>query len=156
MTDHTDLRRLAMAATPGPYNVYAETVTTKDDAIAECAYQVHHTDPFVGKVYMLNASGKCPAVTGCGPTSEANARFFAAADPQTVIGLLDRMEALAAENAELKQNVIAFAAPHAASYARDFGLPDGHLHPQHYDLLEKCGARMVAFTRSALSGKEGQ
>lgn len=53
----------------------------------------------------------------------------------------------AKEIRDLKQTVLAFAAPHAVQHARDFGLPEGHLHPQHYDLLKRCGARMVAFTR---------
>ncbi len=51
---------------------------------------------------------------------------------------------------EANETIIAFAAPWAAQYARDFGLPDGHLHPTHYDILEKAGRRMDAFTRAAL------
>lgn len=59
-------------------------------------------------------------------------------------------EALLAEIADLKQSVIAFCGPWAATYARDFGLPKDHLHPTHYDLLERCGARLVDFTRADL------
>lgn len=62
-------------------------------------------------------------------------------DPQA------RIEALEAENADLKSSVIAFCAPWAVAYARDHGLPEGHLSPGHYDLLKACGARMVDFTR---------
>lgn len=54
------------------------------------------------------------------------------------------------EIADLKQSVIAFCAPWAVTYARDFGLPKDHLHPVHYDILAKCGARMDAFTRASL------
>jgi hypothetical protein len=68
----------------------------------------------------------------------------------------DRYEAdrdrLAAENADLKISVIAFGAPWAVQWARDFGMPDGYLHPEHYDLLAKCGARMDDFTRAAIAG----
>ena len=53
--------------------------------------------------------------------------------------------------AMLEQDVIAFCAPWAVRYARDHGLPDGHLHPTHYDILERAGARMDDFTRAALS-----
>ena len=49
---------------------------------------------------------------------------------------------------DLKASVIAFCAPHAARYAEDFGLPPGSLHPTHYDLLQRCGARMDDFTRA--------
>lgn len=57
---------------------------------------------------------------------------------------------LKAENADLKTSVVAFGAVHAVTYAKQWGLPDGHLHPHHYDILEKAGARMVDFTRAAL------
>jgi hypothetical protein len=50
---------------------------------------------------------------------------------------------------DLKQNVIAFAAPRAAEYAREAGFADGELLAEHYDLLERCGARMVCFKRKA-------
>lgn len=51
---------------------------------------------------------------------------------------------------ELKRDLIAFCAPWAATYARDYGLPDGHLHPVHYDILARCGARMDDFIRHPL------
>ncbi len=63
-----------------------------------------------------------------------------------------RVERLEAEIAELKTSVIAFAAPAAVRYAADWRLPEGHLHSHHYDILEKCGARMTDFTRAALKG----
>ncbi len=51
----------------------------------------------------------------------------------------------------LRSDVIAFCGPHADRWARDNGLPEGHLHPTHYDILENAGARMVAFTRAEIS-----
>ncbi len=50
--------------------------------------------------------------------------------------------------AELKDWVIAFGGPWAAQYAREFDLPDGHLHPRHFDILKRCGARMDDFVRT--------
>jgi hypothetical protein len=59
------------------------------------------------------------------------------------------------EVADLRQSVIAFAGPWAEQWAREHELPKGHLHPEHYDLLERCGARMADFTRhdAALSAR---
>jgi hypothetical protein len=60
-------------------------------------------------------------------------------------------EALEAENADLRALVIAFGAPWVVTYARERGLPEGHLYPTHYDILARCGARMDNFTRAALA-----
>jgi hypothetical protein len=54
-----------------------------------------------------------------------------------------------AEIRDLKMSVVAFAAPSMVQWARDMDLPDNHLHPEHYDLLKRCGARMVDFKRGA-------
>jgi hypothetical protein len=54
---------------------------------------------------------------------------------------------LKAEIVQLRLDVIAFCAPWAAAYARDRGLPEGHLHPTHYDILARCGADMDSFVR---------
>ena len=51
------------------------------------------------------------------------------------------------ENEDLRSSVVAFCAPWAVTYAREHGLPDGHLFANHYDILERAGARMVDFTR---------
>lgn len=63
----------------------------------------------------------------------------------------DAIAALTRELADLRQTVIAFAGPHAASYAREFGFASGELHPTHYDILERCGARMTDFRRADIS-----
>lgn len=49
---------------------------------------------------------------------------------------------------DLRTNVIAFCGPWAVTWARDFNLPNGHLHPTHYDILARAGARMDDFTRA--------
>ncbi len=60
------------------------------------------------------------------------------------LALIGRLQA---ENADLKQSVIAFCAPWAVQYARDHELPSGNLWSVHYDILARCGARMDDFTR---------
>ena len=55
---------------------------------------------------------------------------------------------LLAEIADLKQTVIAFAGPWAVQYAEQCGLPRDHIHAHHYDILKRCGARMVDFIRA--------
>jgi len=67
---------------------------------------------------------------------------------RTVEGSVSEIEMLRAEIADLKQTVIAFAGPWAVQYADQQGLPRDHLHAYHYDLLERCGARMANFTRA--------
>ena len=90
------LKAAAEAATPGPWDVWAETTMTKEDAISELAFQVKHTpdQDFAGAVYLLNADGKCPALTGCGPRSKENADFIALANPSTILSLIERCEEL--------------------------------------------------------------
>lgn len=89
--------------TPGPWEVWEEKTPTKSDAIAEMAYQVENSDPFAEAVYLLNANGRCPATTGCGPTSAANAAYIAACSPdrmREVLAAARKAEALQRENAE--------------------------------------------------------
>lgn len=91
--------------TPGKWEVWEERTPTKADAIAEMTYQVENSEPFVEAVYLLNAGGKCPATTGCGPTSAANAAYIAACSPdrmREVLALARQAEALQRENAELR------------------------------------------------------
>lgn len=59
----------------------------------------------------------------------------------------DLVRTLLEEREELRWNVLAFCAPWAAKCAQDHGLPEGHLFAQHFDILERAGARMVDFTR---------
>jgi hypothetical protein len=70
---------------------------------------------------------------------------------QGIRDLLQLVNDQRAEIADLKTSVVAFCAPWAAQYAEMFGLPAGHLHPTHYDILAKCGARMDDFTRADLT-----
>lgn len=56
----------------------------------------------------------------------------------------------AREIEDLRSSVIAFGAPWAVQYAKDLGLPAWHLHPHHYDILARCGARMDDFVRATM------
>ena len=90
-------------ATPGVWDIWEERTPTKADAIAEMAYQVENTEPFSGAVFLLNADGKCPAATGCGPTSAANAAYIATCSPdrmRSVLSAARKAEALKREIAE--------------------------------------------------------
>lgn len=67
-----------------------------------------------------------------------------------------RIAELEAENADLKCSVIAFGALWSVEYAKLHGLPDGHIAAEHYDILDRAGARMVNFTRAALNHGEAK
>ncbi|MDH1268790.1 hypothetical protein N5C81_14285 [Rhizobium pusense] len=104
MTALEEIKKALEGVTPGPWHVYSEKVADKAAAIAESAYQVEHTEPFVGEIFMLNAGGKCPALTGCGPCSEANARYIAAVNPAAVSELISTLESLQCENENLRKD----------------------------------------------------
>jgi hypothetical protein len=55
-------------------------------------------------------------------------------------GLVEEIE-------DLRTSVLAFCAPYAEKYARDFGFPAGHIHATHYDILKNAGGRMTHFIR---------
>ena len=55
---------------------------------------------------------------------------------------------LTAALADANTSVIAFSSIWAVQYAKDLGLPEGHLAPVHYDILAKAGARMDGFSRA--------
>ena len=65
--------------TPGPWGVFAQPIAGMGDAVLELVEQVQATPSIGPFMYLIDANGKCPAIAGCGPTSEANARLIAAA-----------------------------------------------------------------------------
>ena len=91
MINLTDLKALAEAATPGGWGVYAQPIADRQQAIDELAAQVSDTDPLADALYLLNAGGKCPATTGCGPTSRENAAYIVAASPAAMLPLIDAL-----------------------------------------------------------------
>jgi hypothetical protein len=86
MTDYSELKALALAATPGPWNQYYgkifgyPTIEGGDGAL-------------ICKGFSLMRERE---------TGVFNARFIAAVDPQTVLALLDELAAAQARNRELE------------------------------------------------------
>lgn len=108
-TDLTHARKVAEAATQGEWTVYPHPIGGGAfAAMEELRYQVENTDPIGANLYLLNADGKCPAITGCGPNSEANATFIATFDPPTILSLIAQLEAatLALEEADRKNDAL--------------------------------------------------
>ena len=96
MTDTKELRKLAEAATPGPWNYY-------DDSLSTGRIEIVALGKTVTRIYR-----SVPEEDG------ANAEFIAAANPQTIIALLDTTEAQAAEIEELKASTITHCEWYAA------------------------------------------
>lgn len=67
------------AHSPLPWSIHAEPVANRAAALEELTYQLDHTKELASHLYLLNADGLCPGLTGCGPTSKANAEFIARA-----------------------------------------------------------------------------
>lgn len=65
-------------------------------------------------------------------------------DESAIVKDIKRMEA---EIRELKELVVVFCAPHAVQHGHDMAWPSGHIHPTHYDILARVGARMTDFVR---------
>lgn len=106
------LRELAQAATPGPWSAregdlegkpaseYVRTLLANREADGTSTGRLFLTlapnpiDPERGAEVV-------PALTGDGPSAEANAAYIAAASPDVVLGLLDRLAAVEAERDRL-------------------------------------------------------
>jgi Lar family restriction alleviation protein len=82
---------------------------------------------------------------------EAIAAWNTRADDAALSEAIARAERAEAENDDLKLSVIAFCSPWAVEHAKKLGLHDRHLHPTHYDILARAGARMDDFTRADLT-----
>ena len=80
MLDINELRRLAQAATPGPWYVTGK-LTRYVEALIDG-----------GLIQEVAACGPTKADGGYGPQQEANARLIAAANPAAISELLDRLE----------------------------------------------------------------
>lgn len=76
-------------ATPRPWAIFAAPIKDAEAAKEELIYQVDHTEPLGDTLFLLDAGGKCPATTGCGPTSQANAELIVHA-----VNNIERLEAL--------------------------------------------------------------
>ena len=80
MIDINELRRLAQAATPGPWYVTGK-LTRYVEALIDG-----------GLIQEVAACGPTKADGGYGPQQEVNARLIAAANPAAISELLDRLE----------------------------------------------------------------
>lgn len=101
MTNHEELRRLATEATPGPWTIHTEEVCSPIVAAMELSKLVHGS-VFVPVLPMVvGSNGLATAVTGCGPTSVANAAYIAAASPDVVLALIDRLAEVEKDAARL-------------------------------------------------------
>jgi hypothetical protein len=98
-----EMREAAEKASAGECTLWREEVENRKAAEGEMREQIQQTDPFVGVLFLLNASGKCPATTGCGPKSEDNADHLIASQPQNVLAILDERDALKAKLAEAEE-----------------------------------------------------
>ena len=92
--DINKLRRLAQAATPGPWYVTGKLTR----------YVEARIDGWL--IQEVAACGPTKADGGYGPQQEANARLIAAANPATISELLDRLEAAEKERDALRAEVI--------------------------------------------------
>lgn len=137
--DLAALERLAQAATPGPWRHYCNKLRPQFGGIINEVQQIK--GPPVVHWVGFDSSDMTQK------QREFNAAYIAAAHPQAVLALIARVRELEAETADLKTSVVAFCAPWAVTYARSFGRPQGELHPAHYDILKKAGARMDDFRR---------
>jgi len=90
--DTKNLRVLAEAATPGPWTIYTDEVISPIVAAMELS-KLAHGSVFTPVLPMVvGSNGLVTAVTGCGPTSVANADFIAACSPDVLLALLDALE----------------------------------------------------------------
>ena len=112
MTDPTELRRLAEAATPGPWR----TSKADDTAIMSFDNDVAHT---VG-IYEVEAE-----------TMEADAAYIAAANPAAILALLDRLARVETLVAQCKATLEAM--PPAT------GMPDGDVARLCNAMMEALG-----------------
>ena|SRR5579872_1575855 len=94
-----ELRKKAQAATKGNWGYYGSPMQPPftPDAHGDVGIgSDSHTEP-IAVALGIRVRGKCYH------DAATNARYIAAANPQTVIGLLDYIEALERENAELME-----------------------------------------------------
>ena len=92
MIDHGHLRRLAEAATPGPWAWDQHRVPTLNGQAGDPDLYVYET-----AVIEAEHSGECGCRSACElelNVADADAKFIAAADPTTVLALLDEIAAL--------------------------------------------------------------
>lgn len=125
-----DLRALADAATPGPYHL----ATAPGEGESKADYLAGTLDPDSDAPVWLawtetdreGLSYVVPLLTGDGPRSEANARYFSALDPSVVRALCDAVDGLEdLRNRRLMSAI--FGTPEGLACAKPFGV---YQHPE--------------------------
>lgn len=102
--DKQALRDAAQKATGGEWLVYEKPVMSYMDAIHCLAKILQGTEGEQKSLYMINADGLCPALTGTGPNAVNNARYLSMVSPATTLALLDVLEAAEKRNAEMSES----------------------------------------------------
>lgn len=103
------LRELAQAATPGPWSAHEGDLEGKpaSEYVRTLLANREADGTSTGRLFLTLAPNPIdpergaevvPALTGDGPRAEANAAYIAAASPDVVLGLLDRLAAVEAEH----------------------------------------------------------
>ncbi|WP_447879595.1 hypothetical protein [Serratia fonticola] len=100
MGNYEELKAAALAATPGPWKMVTVPVMGNLGAMFEIAQIVNGTEGQATALYMLNANGLCPALTGTGPNAANNARFIELCSPDVVTALLTRLAEVEADLSE--------------------------------------------------------
>lgn len=90
--DKHALRDAAEKATGGEWLVYEKPVMSYMDTIHNIAKLLHGTEGEQKVLYMINANGLCPALTGTGPNAANNARYLSMVSPATTLALLDESD----------------------------------------------------------------
>lgn len=128
MTNHEELRRLATEATPGPWTIHTEEVCSPIVAAMELSKLVHGS-VFVPVLPMVvGSNGLATAVTGCGPTSVANAAYIAATSPDVVLALIDRLAEVEKDGRSIRRML-------CVSVAHMPYMDDGEASDQEIDFL---------------------
>lgn len=106
------LRELAMEATPGPWSAHEGDLEGKpaSEYVRTLLANREADGTSTGRLFLTLAPNPIdpergaevvPALTGDGPSAEANAAYIAAASPDVLLGLLDRLAVVEAERDEL-------------------------------------------------------
>lgn len=139
-TNHEELRRLATEATPGPWTIHTEEVCSPIVAAMELSKLVHGS-VFVPVLPMVvGSNGLATAVTGCGPTSVANAAYIAAVSPDAILALLADLDALRTRLAEVEKDGRAIRRMLCLSVAHMPYMDDGEASDQEIDFMRDSSA----------------
>lgn len=106
-TLRAELRRMAEAATPGPWYWGGTECESAQHALQICRENIQATGETIPHfMEVWDDRDKRTAIVGNGPTGYQNASYIATANPSTILALLDHIDALESERTCL-QSVMA-------------------------------------------------